>query len=118
MFGARTHRCELCERDFTGLQQLHFHLNGAKHRRAVRQHQAALPPARLLLTHYDKSRRSECALILKQSLGKPIKEILTALNEVPPPVQIDAECPALKAERIKKCLAKHDIIVELEYGQA
>jgi len=108
----RTFHCNICQRHFSGLLQLNAHLSGKKHLKEVRLNQASLPPTALILTHYDQSKRSESAKILKKSFDKPLHEVLQMLDEAP--CEIATVQPKSKAENLRKCLAKHGILVELK----
>ena len=108
----KTLHCDICKRDFSGSQQFKLHLTGKKHASALKHASANAPPLSLVLVKIDENRLLETAKILKNTFEKPLHEVLELLGRVP--CEITRLKPRIRAENMKKCLAKHGIHLEIE----
>jgi len=100
----RTIHCDLCERDFKGLEQYKQHVNGKRHKKNVKV-KAATKVVRtkyvLKLESFDDSNKAEAVKELKNALDIPISDILEKMKNVP------AEIADVKGEgRAKEIVEK------------
>ena len=69
------------------------------------------PAVSLTLRSIDADKRTECVRILKKSFELPLQQILALVDAAP--CEIAKVKPKSKAENLKKCLAKHGIVLDL-----
>jgi len=104
--------CDVCDRVFMGKVQYDHHIEGKRHKQEVRRKANLEPPVIIRLVHYNSDNKLACAKMLKDTLEKPLADVVQLLEKIP--CEIARMKPRSKAENIVKCLAKHQIILELQ----